>query len=461
MLASEPVGERMAGPVDPGARGRARAGGRRSRGDAGRARTQRAGRRPGGAARGGLRRLRRACWRRRPTHDVARRPGAAARSCCATCGGCRSGSSPTSTTRARWRCSRRCADRLAPGAATRAGAGHADDAGHVRGRRLHRLRVRAAARPVARRARAARADRRWTATARDPSLRSLIDVVPFGLPAEPPRRGGAGAEGRVAGDRPRRPRAAVGRRDLGLARRRDRIRAVARLADRDPPCTSSSWASSGPALEPPDATRGDAARRSARARARAAGRARALQRRLGALRGARRVAARGRPRRLRPPRPPRGPLRLPHAGARLPVGGPARRGHGGRRARPTSSSARGLGRAVAAGGPRRVRGRVPGAARPTAAEWELQRRRIAELRADADLERRGRAAAPLLRASPQRRRAAPARAVAAADRRAVPADDPRDARSPRSPPSWRARPARLASPSGARRAGSAARVCTP
>ena len=48
---------------------------------------------------------------------------------------------------------------------------------------------------------------------------------------------------------------------------------------------------------------------------------------------ARRVAARGRPRRLRPPRPPRDPLRLPHPHRRLPVGRAAGRHERGRRAR--------------------------------------------------------------------------------------------------------------------------------
>ena len=60
---------------------------------------------------------------------------------------------------------------------------------------------------------------------------------------------------------------------------------------------------------------------------------RALQPRLGAVRGARGLPARGRHRRLRPPRPPRGALLVPHAGARPLLGRAAVGGVGGRRDR--------------------------------------------------------------------------------------------------------------------------------
>ena len=53
--------------------------------------------------------------------------------------------------------------------------------------------------------------------ARDPTLRSLVAVVPFGLPDGPPPAADGRAAGGVPGDRRRRPRAAVGRRRVGLA----------------------------------------------------------------------------------------------------------------------------------------------------------------------------------------------------------------------------------------------------
>ena len=73
------------------------------------------------------------------------------------------------------------------------------------------------------------------ADAADPALRGLIDVVPFGVPAEPPRRGpgalraalGLPADARVL---------RLGRRDLGLARRADRDpRRSTHLPDGRPP----------------------------------------------------------------------------------------------------------------------------------------------------------------------------------------------------------------------------------
>ena len=75
---------------------------------------------------------------------------------------------------------------------------------------------------------------------------------------------------------------------------------------------------------------------------------RLLQRGLGAVRAARRVPARGRPRRLGALRRPREPLRVPHAAARLLLGRPARRHDRGRRARRLVER-RGLGRGVAPG----------------------------------------------------------------------------------------------------------------
>ena len=84
---------------------------------------------------------------------------------------------------------------------------------------LH-LRERDAARPVARRDARPAADRSG-AYDRDPSLRAMIDLVPFGVPdAHPPRRGERTARD-DRGTRRRQRDRAVERRHLALARRRD------------------------------------------------------------------------------------------------------------------------------------------------------------------------------------------------------------------------------------------------
>ena len=91
----------------------------------------------------------------------------------------------------------------------------------VRRGRLRDLRQREAARPVDRRA--------WGSSglidldsyrATAPTA-AFIDVVPFGLRDAPPLRGRPGAQGRLAGHRRRRPRPALGRGHLALARRAD------------------------------------------------------------------------------------------------------------------------------------------------------------------------------------------------------------------------------------------------
>ena len=56
----------------------------------------------------------------------------------------------------------------------------------------------------------------------DPTLRALIAVVPFGIPATAPTPSGAGHPGRRARDRRRRPPRPLGRRRLQLARPADR-----------------------------------------------------------------------------------------------------------------------------------------------------------------------------------------------------------------------------------------------
>ncbi len=54
----------------------------------------------------------------------------------------------------------------------------------------------------------------------DPDLRQLIDVVPFGIPSEPPQRTAPGVRGVVARDRRRRSPADLERRAVGLVRAR-------------------------------------------------------------------------------------------------------------------------------------------------------------------------------------------------------------------------------------------------
>ena len=80
----------------------------------------------------------------------------------------------------------------------------------------------------------------------DPTFRSFVDVVPFGLPDRPRRARRAGPEGRLAGDWRGRQRADLGRRCLALARRAHPDpggRAAA--ARRGARSTSSSWGRAG------------------------------------------------------------------------------------------------------------------------------------------------------------------------------------------------------------------------
>ena len=176
--------------------------------------------------------------------------------------------------------------------------------------------------------------------ARDPTLRSLVMVVPFGLPDGPPPA----------------PTGALRRRSRRSAPD-DRVLVwgggVWGWLD---PLTPMRRSSGCPATAP------RAARRSAGPGSRRAGRPRpareavAAARRAGLLgrrvhvnegwvpyaeRGA--LARGGRPRRQRPPRPRRGALRAPHAGPRLPLGGPAGRRHRAATRSPSWSSASGLG----------------------------------------------------------------------------------------------------------------------
>ena len=132
----------------------------------------------------------------------------------------------------------------------------------------------------------------------DPTFRSFIDVVPFGLPERAPRGEPAGGQGRVAGHRPRRPGAAVGGRDLALARRDHpdpRRRAPAGRGPRRPPRLpghgpARRWTRPGcrPAPTPPSPSRASAGWRATAS----------TSTRLGALRGAPGLPARGRPRRV-------------------------------------------------------------------------------------------------------------------------------------------------------------------
>ena len=115
-------------------------------------------------------------------------------------------------------------------------------AGAVRGGRPRDLRQREAARPVARRDGPGGTDR-LRALPRDPTFRSFVDVVPFGLPDRPPQRSEPVLKGVWPGIGRARSGAAVGGRDLALARR-----AHADPGGRAPArpgacaCTSCSWA---------------------------------------------------------------------------------------------------------------------------------------------------------------------------------------------------------------------------
>ena len=167
----------------------------------------------------------------------------------------------------------------------------------------------------------------------DPTLGGLLAVVPFGVPDSPPAPGPGPRErfGLAADDE-------IVLWNGGLWDWLDAesvLRAVARLSPERPRLRLVFMGTSGAAQARDAETR-----------------ARELARELGLLGrvvrfndgwvpydAARRLAAPGRLRGRRPPRPPRDALRPPHAPARLPVGGPAGGLHPRRRRSPSGSSA--------------------------------------------------------------------------------------------------------------------------
>ena len=169
--------------------------------------------------------------------------------------------------------------------------------------------------------------------ASDPTLRARVMVVPFGLPDGPPPAPIWRAARGVSRDRRQRAGARLGRRSLGVARSGDpdarRLAAQRARRAAHPPRRARSGAACARGLRPGGRCGPRARHGPLRG---AAGRPRPCERRLGAIRGARRLAGRRGPRRDRASRPSRGPLRAPHAGARLPVGRSSRGGHARRRA---------------------------------------------------------------------------------------------------------------------------------
>ena len=115
-------------------------------------------------------------------------------------------------------------------------------------RRLLLLRERAPARLLARHARRARPRDAGGATREDPDLRSLIDVVPYGISARAARARRGRAARHRAGHRARRHPARLERRPLGLVRHRDvPARASRRCATSCRCCGRTSWACGVPA----------------------------------------------------------------------------------------------------------------------------------------------------------------------------------------------------------------------
>ena len=157
----------------------------------------------------------------------------------------------------------------------------------------------------------------------DPTFRAFVDVVPFGLPERAPR---AAARGPVKGVWP-----GIGADDQvllwagGVWRWLDAItpiRAVERLRAEGRPVHLVFLGTGRPSLDPTQVPTSAGSRGRLRARARA-WRATACTSTRGWVPYDERegVPARGRRRRLRPPRPPRGALLVPHARARPPLGG--------------------------------------------------------------------------------------------------------------------------------------------
>ena len=307
----------------------------------------------------GLRRLRRAARR----HTVARRRRAAAAAAAAAgrCGGCRRGSPSTSTTRPWSRCSRPRADSSAAARGSAAAGRHAGRGRHLaaadfvicaseqqRDLWLGGMAARAAARP-----------RTWTRPRPlgfSPWCRSACRRA-----AAPGRRLGrrcrrsaattaccCGAAGSGTGST-RRPRSARWRGSPTATRR----------------STSSSRGSSGPALAPRRRAPRDRRGARARARARARGAARARSTTAGCPTRSGGVAARRRPRRLRPPGAPGVPLRVPDADRSTTCGRGCRSWRTAATRSATSCERAASAARCAPGDADGVRRRVRGAARPT------------------------------------------------------------------------------------------------
>ena len=158
------------------------------------------------------------------------------------------------------------------------------------------------------------------AYAEDPDLRSLIDVVPFGISRSRRVRAGPGPRDDVDGHRSGRLAVRLERRAMGLVRPRDVPRAIARRARRAAEdARATSWECTGRAraeLAPPRSADG------AVRRARADRRERLLQR-LDAVRRAPGHVPRRDRRREPAPRASRVALLVPHAPARC-IWGPCR-----------------------------------------------------------------------------------------------------------------------------------------
>ena len=408
VVSAEPVGDAHGRAGDPrlragaGARGAVRRHARRPGAEH--------GRRPRLAAARGRDGRRRGARRRRARARRRRRPGAAAGGARAARRRVPSGWSPTSTTRS--------SVEVLDGAAARSRRGAAPDPA-ARSSRARSALCAAADLVICanerqrdlldRRDGAARADRPGDLRARpDAALARRRRAV------RAARRAAARADGRRCARRSRRSRAddRVLLWGGGVWDWLDAVtpmRAVERLDAR--PSTSSCWALGRPALEASgQAAAGEAARRG-RARRRPAGHARARQPRLGAVRGARRVAGRGRPRRLRAPRPPRGALRAPHARCSTTCGPGCRWWPRAATRSPSWSSASGSARRSRRATRRASRRRARGCSGPTAPPRASA---IAAAGAGAALERGGRAARRVVRdgsrapapRAPRRRRGA-------------------------------------------------------
>ncbi len=155
----------------------------------------------------------------------------------------------------------------------------------------------------------------------DESLRSLIDVVPFGFPDDAPVRDRPGRPRRRRRHRGRRQRDHLGRRDLQLVRPASRSSGPSTISrDGSRTCDCSSWARRTRTRMCPRC--GSPSKRSSWPIARSARQARVLQRRLGRLRRAAELPARRRRRSVDPLRARRDRVLLPHRGCST-TSGPA------------------------------------------------------------------------------------------------------------------------------------------